>query len=268
LLAFLQKKRNMGTVSTKNETKLKNLLDSHRPGTVVLPAWMEQLGISRDLLKRYRRSGWLESLGPGAFRRPNEEVGWRGGLFSLQTQAGMPVHAGGMTALSLQGFAHYARLADEAVYLFSPPKTPLPAWFKNHDWGVRIRQVQTSILPASLGLMSYEDKNFAISISSPERAMLETLHLAPEEHSLIEAFQVMEGLSGLRPQLVQELLMACTSLKAKRLFLYLAEKASHGWLSRVDTDSVNLGSGARSLKPGGTYVAKYHLVVPKELASL
>ena len=105
-----------------------------------------------------------------------------------------------------------------------------------------------------------------IRIAGLERAMLECLHLAPQQFDLVECFQVMEGLSGLRPAVVQELLRACTSVKAKRLFLYLAEQANHAWLQFVDVSQLDLGSGERSLAKGGVYVPKYNLVVPQELA--
>ena len=98
--------------------------------------------------------------------------------------------------------------------------------------------------------------------------MLECLHLAPENQDLVECFQVMEGLTTLRPKLVQELLEKCKSIKAKRLFLFMAEKANHQWLSYVKTSTVALGAGARSLDKGGVYVPKYHLVLPNALASL
>ncbi|HQU44753.1 MAG TPA: type IV toxin-antitoxin system AbiEi family antitoxin domain-containing protein [Pirellulales bacterium] len=90
----------------------------------------------------------------------------------------------------------------------------------------------------------------------------------PAEADLVECFQLMEGLANLRPKLVQQLLAACTLVKAKRLFLYLAEKANHQWLRYVDRSALDLGSGSRSLAQGGTYVSKYQLVVPESLATL
>lgn len=255
-------------MSTQNEAKITKLLNRHKPGTVSLAPWLEELGISRDLQKRYRRSGWLESVGPGAFKRPSENVAWQGGLYALQTQAALPIHVGALTALSMQGLAHYARPGGEKAFLFSPPKTLLPAWFRRRDWGVPIRHVQTSMLPDLVGLTDHEEKTFSIRISTPERAMLEGLYLAPEELDLMECFQVMEGLGNLRPQLVNTLLNACTSVKAKRLFLYLAEKAGHQWLSAIDKTKVDLGEGHRRLTQGGVYVSQYELTVPNELAGL
>jgi hypothetical protein len=254
-------------VSAKNDQKLKNLLDRHLPRTVLLASWLEAQGISRSLQARYRQSGWLASIGTGAFRRPNENVTWEGALYALQAQAAVPIHAGALTALAAQGFSHYLRLGRQTLYLFSPRGTKLPAWFKQHDWGLTIRHLPTSFLPPDLGLADHDAMIFTIRVSTPERAMLECLHLAPKELDLVECLQVMEGLANLRPQVVQELLIACRSIKVKRLFLYLAERASHQWLQFVDTSVVDLGKGERSLSEGGVYVAKYNLVVPRELAA-
>jgi hypothetical protein len=255
-------------MTTKNETKLKKLLNRHQLGTVSLAAWLEGLGISRDLQKYYCRSGWLESLGTGAFKRPGDTVGWQGGIYALQTQAQFSVHAGAITALTMQGFAHYVRMGLEKIYLFSGPKTQLPAWFRKHDWGAPIQSVSSSFLPSGIGLNDYGEKTFSIRISSPERGMLECLYLAPENQDLIECYQVMEGLANLRPKLVQKLLEQCNSIKAKRLFLYMAEKAHHQWLPFVKTTKVDLGSGERSLGKGGVYVSKYQLVLPEALTLL
>lgn len=254
-------------MDTKNGSKIKKLLDLHRPGTILLASWLEKQGISRDLQTRYRRSGWLESVGTGAFKRPGEQVTWQGALYALQKQAELPIHAGAMTALTLQGFAHYARLGKDNLFLFSPRGTKLPAWFRKHDWRMSLRYFPTSVLPDELGFANHDDKYYTVRISAAERAMLECLHLAPEKLDLVECFQVMEGLANLRPKLVQELLEKCTSIKAKRLFLYMAEKANHQWLSLVDRDKLDLGTGDRSLAKGGFYVSKYHLVIPNTLAT-
>ena len=255
-------------MATKNDTKLKTLLSLHRPGTVLLSSWLEKEGVSRDLQTHYRRSGWLESVGAGAFKRPNDDVSWQGGLYALQLQAALPIHAGAMTAFSLQGYSHYLRLGGQSVFLFSPRGVKLPAWFKKHDWGVPVRHIPTSILPGELGLVEREEANLAIRISAPERAMLECLDHAPKDFDLVECFQVMQALTNLRPGVINDLLRTCTSVKAKRLFLYMADKANHQWLPFLTTSHLDLGSGERSLSKGGTYVAKYHLVVPRELAAL
>ena len=109
---------------------------------------------------------------------------------------------------------------------------------------------------------------FSIRISSPERAILEYLHLAPDSIDLMECYQVMEGLSTLRPRLMQQRLEECRSIKVKRLFLYMAEKARHEWVKRLELSKLDLGKGPRSIVKGGVYSNKYALNLPKELVQL
>ncbi len=259
-------------MATDSGNKLKILLAIHQPGTVCLASWLEAQGISHDLQKYYRKSGWLESMGRGAYKRPHDKVEWEGALYALQSQAGLPVHVGGLTALTKQGSNQYLRLGRETVYLYSPLGVRLPKWFQNHDWSAKIRQVNTGFLPLNLGLgevirMSFSSpaSPFNLKISDPERAIMECLYLAPKEQGLVEAYEIMEGLVNLRPKLVQKLLENCSSVKVKRLFLYMADKARHKWLQFVDTGSINLGEGDRSITQGGAYVAEYRISIPREL---
>ena len=255
-------------MNTNNESKLKKLLAAHVPGTVCVAAWMEGLGISRDLQQHYRKSGWMESAGTGAFKRPNEQVTWQGGLYAVQEQSHLAVHVGALTALSLQGYAHYVRLGQETVFLFSPPRTNLPSWFRNHDWGQAVHHCKTSMLPDNLALTDFQMPLFPLRVSTPERAILECLHLSPDTVDLVECYQIMQGLTTLRPKLLQQLLEQCSSVKVKRLFLYMATKAGHDWKNRLDLGKLDLGSGDRSLTKGGIYNAQFGITVPEELAKL
>lgn len=255
-------------MNTIKETKLKKLLDGHIPGTVVLASWLDRQGFSYDLQKQYRKTDWLVSIGTGAFKRPNDTVGWQGGLYALQTQANIPIHVGGLSALSLQGASHYIRLGEEAIYLFSMLQVKLPAWFKKYSWGNQINHIKTSFLPETLGLGPHEEKNFKITVALQERAILECLYLAPEKMDLIECFQLLSGLTNLRPKLVQELLEKCSSIKVKRLFLYLARKTGHQWFDFIDKSSIDLGQGDRSIVKNGVYNSIYKITIPKELAEL
>jgi hypothetical protein len=108
---------------------------------------------------------------------------------------------------------------------------------------------------------------FSIKVSSPARAIMECLYLAPEKFDLVECYELMENLNDLRPTLVQELLEACTSIKVNRLFLFMAEKLNHSWYKHLNLSKVNLGKGKRSLVKDGVYISKYQITVPKKLVS-
>ena len=255
-------------MSTNNEIKLKRLLDLHVPGTVLLASWLDANGFSRDLQHRYLKSGWLESIGVGAFKRPNETVVWQGALYSLQKQANLPVYIGGPTALSMLGFSHYIRTGAETVYLFSLLNTRLPAWFKQYSWNEAVSHVKTSFLPEGIGMDEYLETQFPLMMASAERAIFECLYLTPDSLDIMEVYQIMSGLVNLRPGLLQKLLEGCSSIKVKRLFLYMAKKANHQWFQFLDLSSVNLGQGARNIIRNGSYDSEFRITISKELAQL
>ncbi|HUX55760.1 MAG TPA: type IV toxin-antitoxin system AbiEi family antitoxin [Bacteroidales bacterium] len=255
-------------MATQNETKLKILVRNLEPGTIVLAHWLEELGISRSLLNHYLHSGWLEAVGRGAYKRPNDNVKWIGGIYSLQNQAKLNIHIGATSALSILGLSHYFRLGKETVYLFSPYRVKLPKWFDDYDWGTLVNHQQTSFIPEIVGLVKQDVKNISVKISSPERAIMECLYLSPKKLDLIECYHLMEGLVNLKPKLVQELLDTCNSVRVKRLFLYLAEKVNHQWLNFLDNSNIDLGNGNRRISENGVYISKYQITIPRELAAL
>jgi hypothetical protein len=255
-------------MTTKNETKLKKLFSLLQPGKIVTASWLESFGISRDLQKYYLESGWLEALGRGAYKKPGHPVEWHGALNAIQEQIKTKVHVGGLTALLLQGFSHYSRMSNETIYLFSPRKENLPKWFTDYNWKVAIEHKKTLFLPGELGIKSIEINQNTVLSSVPERAIMECLFLAPQKMDLVECYYLFEGLVNLKPRLVTELLENCKSVKAKRLFLYMADKANHQWFKFLSLEKVDIGTGNRILVDKGIFQSKYLISVPRELAEL
>jgi hypothetical protein len=255
-------------MTTNYNKKLMNLLGNHVPGTVLLASWLEKNGISRDLQQYYLKSGWLDSYGFGAFKRPNEKIPWTGALYSLQRQTELPVHAGGLTSFSLQGLSQYFRTEKEPIYLFSPQYVKLPKWFLDQEWSTQIIHVRTKFLPENSALSEYAQDGKELVISSAERAVLECLYLIPSRLDMVECYQILEGLVNLRPRILQELLEECNSIKVKRLFLYMASKAKHQWLDFIDQSKIELGMGDRVIVKGGVYISQFRISIPKELAAL
>ena len=251
-------------MNTKNATKINKLLRSVPAKVVMLSQWLRSQGYSADLQKYYRKSGWLESIGTGALIRAGDDVDYHGGIYALQNQAGLSIHAGGRTALSLQGRAHYIDMTAGRAVLLGGKQEKLPSWFKSQKWETKIDYYSTSFLPAAMGLIDLERNNFSVKISSPARAIMECLYLAPKHQDFFECYELMEGLNDLRVKSVQELLENCSSVKVKRLFLYLADEFKHPWLEFIDLSYVDLGSGTRSLVKNGIYIDQYKITVPKE----
>lgn len=254
-------------MSTENQTKINHLLQTQPSGVVLLSSWLKEKGYSLDLQKRYRRNNWLQSIGSGANIRTADKVDYMGGLYALQSQKGMHVHIGARSAIALLGKAHYLDLSKHKVILFGERGEQLPRWFSRHNWGIQIEYHQTSFLPPEEGLTKYQNNNFSILISNAARAIMECLYLVPEKQELSECYEIMESLNNLRPDKVQNLLEKCSSVKVKRLFLYLAEKVNPAWFGFLDLKSIKLGTGKRSIGKNGIYIPKYQIVVPKEMVN-
>lgn len=252
-------------MTTLKETKINRLLQEVPLGVVLQSSWLAEEGYSIDLQKHYRRGNWFQTIGKGAMIRTGDSVGYDGAVYALQQQSGLSIHPGGRTALSLLGKAHYLELAAGRVILFGNSGEKLPTWFKNHDWGVEIDYFETSFLPSDMGFTEIKLKNFAIKVSGAARALMECLYLAPRNQELLECYELMEGLNNLQPKQIQSLLESCRSIKVKRLFLYMAEKAAHRWFDYLDITKIDLGKGKRSIVKNGVFIAKYGITVPKEL---
>lgn len=245
-------------------SKLNELLRRWPKSTVAVQPWLREQGIPRQLADRYCRSKWMERIGHGAYQRVGDQVRLLGAVYALQYQLRLPVHVGGKTALQLQGYAHFIPMRDlPRVHLYGQPGRPLPAWFKRRPWESEVRFHLVRLFPGKpeLGLTKKDTESITTRMSAPERAALELVDLVPKEQSFSEARLLMEGLPSLRPELVQELLESCRSVKAKRLFLFLAEEANHPWVKDLDLSKVDLGKGNRSIVKGGKLDPKYQITV-------
>jgi hypothetical protein len=245
--------------------KLQKLLAMWPSGEIMTTKWLARMSISRFLLYQYKKQGWLQVFGHGAFKKPRDKIEWYGALSALQHQLNLKVHVGAKTALELTGVAHYIRMGHAMVDFLKYPKTKVPKWFTNYPWKDRLRLIECSILPSSIGL---EDKTFGeitIRISCRERALLELLYLAPRFYSFDEVPLLIESLRSLRGDILNELLMQCSSEKVKRLVLYFGEKQNHAWYNDIDQTRLSIGKTILKIAPNsGKYIAKYGIFIPKD----
>jgi hypothetical protein len=254
-------------MDSHNSMKINKVLQIWPKGTVAVHAWLRGQGVSRKLAEQYRRRWWMDAIGRGAFIRRGDTVEWPGAVYALQTALQKRVHPGGRTALELHGLAHFLSLSARArVYLYGSPGVRLPAWFRAHDWQHPIRYSATSLFSKDFGITPRSFGDFNVEISTPERAVLEYLDGFPEEGSFEEARELVEGLTTLRPEALQSLLETCTSVKVKRMFLYLADQAKHPWRAELIDQRIELGSGKRSLVRDGKFDARYQITVPADPA--
>jgi hypothetical protein len=249
----------------RNE-KLNSLLSSWLPGAVYASSWLRRKGYGADLLNGYKQSGWVGSLGRGAYVRFDNKPAWEGGLYAMQEQLDLPVHVGGVTALQLQGYGHYIAPKLNKCHLYTSKKLKLPKWFRSYGWEVEITLHMSSLFGSTkLGKKELVRNQIPIEIAASERAILEMLSHVSSEASFMHTWQIMEGLSTLRPDLMQELLEQCKSVKVVRLSLYMAEKNQFQWFKRLKTEKFDLGSGKRSIVKGGKLNKDYKITVPQKL---
>ena len=227
--------------------------------------WLESKGVSPQLLQRYRDTGWLQALGRGCWIRANTVPTLAGAIYALQRNP-LNVYPAARTALELQGRGHYVPIVQApTLHLAMPARQRLPALFRKLDLGQNVKTLNVDSLfePIYTSLLEVKSEGVSIKVSSSERALLEYCQLLPQQADFEEAWQLMEGLPGLRPALVQSTLQHCKSVKAKRLFLALAQAVGHAWFKDLNLDAIELGTSNRILPFEGVPHPQFHITVPR-----
>jgi len=237
-------------------------------GQVVNREWLQQKGFERTAIDYYVRSGKLERVGRGVYRRPGPPLKWEHLLYSLQ-ELGYTLHVGGQGALDLQGFSHYLSLGNVKKVITLYGKTKVPTWLikLNSDVSfVSYGQKGFTALPVySLKTIAFGHWDWELNISTVELALFEFLGQVKDESGFSMADKYFESAMTIRPKLINELLQSCTNIQTKRLFMWFADRHNHQWLSAIDQDKVNLGSGKRAIIKGGSLDTKYNITVPREM---
>lgn len=256
----------MSAEATGGQSRINRLLNRHPNNVPMTSKWLGEQGVNPQLVARYKKSKWLRPLGHGAWIRTGQEVDWKAAIATLQTQQGLKVFPAGKTALELAGRGHFLPLGTTPpIYLSLPAGEKLPAWFLRQPFAANLTVFNSSALfdPLYAALTRWEANDFSIQISTPERAIIELCHLLPRKADAEEVYLLMQGLTSLRPRLLQKTLTACQSIKAKRLFLALAEIADWPWFAQLDIAALHLGRGKRALQIAGRLHPKFQITVPE-----
>lgn len=270
---------------------LNRLLSQLGPGQLVDSAWLQGQGVSRSSIHGYCKSGWLERVAPRVYRRPTDATSvtqrWDAATSFAQEIRPSTFYVGGLTALDLLGRGHYLRLGGHrTIYLYDPDRTA-PTWltklpldatvsprtrsiFADAHLGVDWRrfELSTGRLGAAVSEPIKEDPwDHFLRVAGEERATIEMLDEIPATVSFDHADEIFEGLFDLRPRRVTRLLETCRSVRAKRLFLFYADRHAHPWVKHVDRKHIDLGKGKRQLVPGGRLDTRYQITVPASLCA-
>lgn len=267
-------------MSDQKPSKINQLLKKLGDATLVTSRWLRERGYARNLVARYVASGWLVSPVRGVYQRAGGVLRWDGVVNTLQLLEAIPVHVGGRFALAWQGHEHFFRMGEAAtITLYGVNKLPgwvskldLPERFEPRGIGPFARTVPTFADVADNVLQNQGLKRFStnpdtkpVVMAIPERAILELCDEPPCPALVYEVDAILQAMTTLRPGLLSALLLQCRSIKAKRLFLALAERHNHAWFPQVNLDGVMLGSGKRSLVAGGRLHPTYQITLPTDL---
>ena len=261
---FAAEKENKSyTVHIEQKSKINQLLLSATPKGLLFSEWLKRNGYSDQLIKRYRESGWLEMLSKGVMYRTGDSLSAYAALSCYNRQLGKTFRVAAHSALELFGFNHYVPMG-KPLLMVAHGKQRVPEWIRHDVFDRVIKPFSTDTFsePQTATIVKYE---VDLLVSTPEQAFLECLLLAPQQYSYMDLFYMMEQLTTLRPEMLQQLLETTKNLKVKRMFLYMAEKAGHYWFEALDTSKIGLGTSKLQLSKNGIYISKYKITVPKEL---
>ncbi len=248
-------------------TKIQQIIEAEPHVSLLFGDWLSRQGLDAKEQYAYMERGWLYRISKGVYALQGKVPTLLNAIAAYNKQLDKHCVVGAYTALELRGYSHYLSLGKPTAYLFTDRFNKIPAWITTKDWDMTVKYMTTSFLGDDLkGVENMTVGEEALLVSSPERAFLECLNLPDSTSSLLDLYYIMEGLTTLRPKLVQQLLEACTSQKVKRLFLYMAEKAGHPWYKALKLDSIATGTSRLMATPTGKYISKYNMTIPKELA--
>ena len=292
-------------MASQRGSKLNQIQQLVPEGLVVDAAWLDRHGFTHPLRQKYVAHGWLVSLARGVYQRPAARLGtqdaadvldWERVLLSLQTLLDVGVSVGGRTALEVHGLAHYLPASNiREVHLYT--REALPGWLAKIPVNARFVVHNPDRLLASPGRgldsvmrtvvtgsgeqdlappsdVTQEDSDttlrwghwrWPLTLSTPERAVLELLDELPRRESFDQVDALFSGLGVVLPRRMQRLLEACRSIKVKRLFLFFADRHNHAWSKQLDRTRIDLGRGKRLLAVGGKLDPKYQITVPESL---
>lgn len=247
-------------------SKINKVIRDWKAGDVHSLKWFARYGVDQRLAYKYYENGYLERVASGVFYRAGDKIDPLAVVRFLQEEINLKLHVSGKSALEFHGHGHYLELAEKRLIdLISYSSKNFPKWLRQYSSSFELRFKKSSLLKNEDFLQNYETKNgFVIKISCRELAIIELIDTLNLSSSLETVENYMESLTTLRPKVMQEVLEKCHSIKAKRVFLYLAQKLNLVFFKKLDLSKINLGSGKRVIVKDGEFNSAYGITVNRE----
>jgi hypothetical protein len=246
-------------------SKINQVLLDWKQGDIHGLEWLGARGVNQRLAYSYFEDGYLVKIGPGVFVRKGDEINPYGVVRFLQDELKLKLHISGRTALELQGHSHYVALGSKVkIQLTSYEDRTFPTWIKKLENNFELIFKKSSLLAKEEFLTTLKESGFDLKISSRELAILEYIEMLDLSGSLETAENYAQSLQTLREDMLQRVLESSYSIKAKRIFLYLAEKLNLPVYKNLQLSKINLGSGKRVVVIGGELNKKFQITVDRK----
>ncbi len=256
---------------------MSKILQENFPKGLVLPRkYLLAKGVQAYTLDNNVRNGKFRLAAKGIYSWSESSVSVEGFLASLPYLMQQKIWLGAESALRWQGFVHNVSFSNlQRVSLLS--ESHIPANIKavasqikglEADWcsGSRLWDYSTLQACSSNGMTTQiERKGFRIELSTPEMAVLELLHQVPDKVSFEMADHIIQSLTQLSPRKMTKCLIACKSVKAKRLFFWFTQRYQYPYSQHLQSNDFDLGSGKRRVAKDGVLDKDLLITVPKEM---
>ncbi|SET65681.1 AbiEi antitoxin N-terminal domain-containing protein, partial [Thorsellia anophelis] len=173
-----------GTMKVSYKQSLKTLLPY---GMLATKKWLVEQGLTAHAVDNAVKTDTLLLLATGVYSQYSREITWEGVVASMQQMMNKdleeqvpPVVVGGLSALSISGFAQYLSLGNtQQIHLYTKGKLPswlqrlsLPVKFKGHSttklWADSLSKDRTLVKQ-----YKWTEQLPPVYISCPEKAILE-----------------------------------------------------------------------------------------------
>ena len=245
--------------------KLQKILAKWPNETILLSKKLDELGISRQLQGTYVKSGWIQRIGVGAYKKTEDKENILGAVYAIQKLQGLSVHIAGYSSLSLQSIEHHITMEEGVLGLIGVPGLNLPAWFKNH-WSGKFAFSRSNMFSCELGLKQLTVGDFSVIVSTPERAFLEVFSQVKTDATFENAAETFFSYLSWDLKLCHQLLIDCKSARAKRMFLFLLDRHVSKSIRALDKSGIDCGSGVIQFVKKGKYLGEYNIMVPDSFA--
>ena len=248
-----------------NESKIMNLMLNWPENQLITQKWLDSINISRQLANKYAKTGWIEKIDRGLYKKKNTKIYWESLVARLQNDNILQTHLGANTAIDIHSLNHYISMGDNYhLWLYKDEETNknLPSWFqKSLDSNCTLHFMKRKLFDCEIkkSLQTKLVENQNLLVSTKERAILELLSLCPQHYSLEYCMFIMENMLSLNPSLLQKLLESCNSDKVKKLFFLLAEHEDHAWFKRLNKSKISFKRNKVIVEENKHYYKKYNI---------